>query len=130
MPAAPLPSDVINVTVPLRGRYASTLRVLVSALGAEAGFSIDEIDDVKLALTEAFSMIADDRSEHRASITFSVSAAGLVVQLSPQDGAEIRQPDDLARTILDVVVDAYEITEQFVTLTKRAVERSSAPADR
>jgi serine/threonine-protein kinase RsbW len=130
MTADPLPDDVIDVTVPLRAQYASTLRVLVAALGADAGFSIDEIDDVKLALTEAFSMMTDDQGNRRVSIRFSVDATGLSVQLAPQDGATIRQPDELARTILDVVVDRYEVNDESVTLTKRAVERASYPAER
>jgi serine/threonine-protein kinase RsbW len=130
MTADPLPDDVIDVTVPLRAQYASTLRVLVAALGADAGFSIDEIDDVKLALTEAFSMMTDDQGNRRVSIRFSVDATGLSVRLAPQDGATIRQPDELARTILDVVVDRYEVNDESVTLTKRAVERAGNPAER
>jgi serine/threonine-protein kinase RsbW len=130
MTANLLPDDAIDVTVPLRAQYASTMRVLVAALGADAGFSIDEIDDVKLALTEAFSMMTDDHGNHRVSIRFSVDATGLIVQLCPQDGATIRQPDELARTILDVVVDRYEVNDESVTLTKRAVERAGYPAER
>ena len=51
--------DHFEVIVPLRTRYASTVRMIAASLGAEAGFTVDEIDDLRLALDEVFSLLAE-----------------------------------------------------------------------
>lgn len=123
MAIPPLSGEFIEVAVPLRAKYASTLRVLVAALGADAGFSVDEIDDTKLAVTEVFSMMADEEMDRRAHISFWIGDAALDIRMAPLTGTTT-QPDELARTILDAVVDEYEIGEDVVVLSKRAVERA------
>jgi serine/threonine-protein kinase RsbW len=124
MATPPLSTEVIEVAVPLRAKYASTLRVLVAALGADAGFSIDEIDDIKLAVTEVFSMTPDDVDGRRATISFWIGEAAMEVRMSVLNGTTT-QPDELARAILDAVTDHYEIGDQTVVLRKRAVERAT-----
>jgi hypothetical protein len=123
MPITPLPADYIELSVPLRGKFASTLRILIAALGADAGFSIDEIDDAKLAVTEVFSLMADDQEDRRVQIGLWIDDATLEVRMSPLSGTTAL-PDELARAILDAVVDSYDISAEVVTLTKCAVERA------
>ena len=117
--------DSVDVIVPLDPRYASTLRTMASSLGAEGGFSIDEIDDIKLALTEAFSMLVVRHPGKRARAIFAVAPSAVSVWLSLESGAAIEvEPDELALAILRAVVDSYEIAELAITLSKRAVETS------
>ena len=65
--------DFVDVIVPLTPRYASTLRTLTASFGVDTGFSIDEIDDFKLALTEAFSMLVTRHAGKRARTSFAVT---------------------------------------------------------
>ena len=117
--------DLVDVIVPLDPRYASTLRTMASSLGAEVGFSIDEIDDIKLALTEAFSMLGVRHPGKRARATFAFAPFAASVRLSLESGGPIEaEPDELALAILRAVVDSYEIAELAITLLKRAVETS------
>ncbi|MEP4648780.1 MAG: hypothetical protein ABJ314_01240, partial [Ilumatobacter sp.] len=53
-------TDTIDIAVPLRDEHAATLRLIVASLGSENGLSIDEIDDVKLAVSEVFTLLTDD----------------------------------------------------------------------
>lgn len=118
--------DVVDLIVPLESRYASTLRTLTASFGVETGFSVDEIDDFKLALTEAFSMLVINHQGKRARVSFSVAASTLAVRLSLDAGGEIRvEPDELALAILRAVVDSYEIGESAITLTKIATETAT-----
>lgn len=114
--------DHFEVTVPLRTRYASTIRMIAASLGAEAGFTVDEIDDVRLALDEVFSMLAERYVGQRVRTTFRLNDTQLIAMLTLESGPIDVEPDELAANILRSVVDHYSFTHEGVTLSKRASE--------
>ncbi|HZX56962.1 MAG TPA: hypothetical protein VFE86_19905 [Ilumatobacteraceae bacterium] len=114
--------DHFEVIVPLRTRYASTLRMISASLGAEAGFTVDEIDDLRLALDEVFSMLAERHAGERVRTTFRLDDRQIVAALTLESGAIDVEPDDLASNILRSVLDRFEFDNGSVTLTKRASE--------
>ncbi len=115
--------DHFDVIVPLRTRYASTVRMIVASLGAEAGFSVDEIDDVRLGLDEVFSMLAERHVGDRVHATFRLDGHQMIASLKLESGPLDVTFDELADNILRSVVDSYEFTNDGVTLTKIASER-------
>lgn len=118
--------DFVDVIVPLNSRYASTLRTLTASFGVDTGFSVDEIDDFKLALTEAFSMLVTCHAGKRAQVSFAVAKSTLSVRVSLESGGDIGvEPDELALAILRAVVDSYEIGESAITLAKIAIETAT-----
>lgn len=120
----------VDVVVPLSPRHASTLRIMTASLGADAGFSIDEIDDLKLALSEAFSMLLVGDRTDRARATFTTRTGALKVVLALESGDDLAiGPDDLGLRIMAAVVDAYDITKSSVTLWKGALELSSTAVE-
>lgn len=121
-------ADAIEIAMPLRDEHAATLRVIVASLGSDHGLSIDEIDDLKLAVSEVFTLLADDADE--------VGAQRAYVQFVPVDGTititmhrglddEELELDALATTILSSVVDRHVVDTSGVTLVKRAAEADS-----
>jgi serine/threonine-protein kinase RsbW len=112
--------DHFEVIVPLRTRYASTVRMIAASLGAEAGFTVDEIDDLRLALDEVFSLLAERHVGDRVRTRFRLDGHQLIAGLSLESGMVDVEPDQLASNILRSVVDRYEFTDTGVTLTKRA----------
>jgi serine/threonine-protein kinase RsbW len=118
--------DRVEITVPLETRFISTLRVLAASLAADVGFSVDEIDDMRLAISEVFSMMTAEEPGRRLTASFVVDGDSLHVDIAGDGATSGVQPDDLARNILDAVVDSYRFEPGSVTLTKRAVEARSA----
>jgi serine/threonine-protein kinase RsbW len=114
--------DHFEVIVPLRTRYASTVRMIAASLGAEAGFTVDEIDDLRLALDEVFSLLAERHVGERVRTRFRLDGHQLVAGLTLESGSVDVEPDELATNILRSVVDQYEFTRAGVTLRKRASE--------
>ncbi len=114
--------DHFEVIVPLRTRYASTVRMIAASLGAEAGFTVDEIDDVRLALDEVFSLLAERHPGERVRTMFRLDEHELVATLMLESGPVDVAPDELAANILRSVVDHYEFTDDAVILSKRAAE--------
>jgi hypothetical protein len=119
----PTDSDHFEVIVPLRTRYASTVRIIAASLGAEAGFSVDEIDDVRLALDEVFTMLAEQHEGDRVRTTFRVDGGELTADFVLESAALQVQPDELAANILRSVVDRFDVSDHRITLVKRATER-------
>ncbi|HEY3397397.1 MAG TPA: ATP-binding protein [Armatimonadota bacterium] len=51
--------DQVLVTIPCHPRYLSVARLLVGGIGAQAGLSIDDVDDMKVAVSEAITNVMD-----------------------------------------------------------------------
>lgn len=120
--------DSIGITVPLRPEHAATLRVVVSSLGSDNGLSIDEIDDVKLAVSEVFTLLADDAEEvgaTHAHVGYVAEAGSITITLHRGLDDEELELDALASTILSSVVDRHTVDSTGVTLVKHAAEADS-----
>ena len=123
---APRQFDQVELTVPLRTEFAATLRVLVASLGADAGFSIDEIDDFRLGLNEVFVMLAEAHSGSRASTMFRITGRELTATIRTEPRSGDIELDELGSNILRSVVDSFENGPDGVTLFKRAAETAGA----
>lgn len=123
-------NDTVDVSVPLRPRHASVLRTIAATLGADAGFSIDEIDDLRLGISEVFTILVDGAgADARVTVRFHVETDAVTVTAAP-DGSDGRpvEIDPLAGSILDSVLDGFEITADGIVLVKRASERAARSA--
>ena len=122
--------DRIDVSVPLRTSNLATLRTIAASLGADAGFSIDEIDDVRLGLSEVLSAFADgaeDGEPERVTASFVVSSGELEIVVRSDRARDGIEFDDLAASILASVVDRFETSGGEATLVKRATESGGLP---
>jgi anti-sigma regulatory factor (Ser/Thr protein kinase) len=121
-------STTVELDLPLHHRHASTVRVVAASLAADAGFTVDEIDDLRLGVNEAVSMLADvdhaTATDARLRLTFDVASRSMTVRATRRgvDAAfSIDDVDDLAMRIVRAVVDEFQVDEGGVTVTKHAV---------
>lgn len=114
-------NSTIDVVLPARTAMAATLRVLVASLGADVGFTLDEIDDVRLAVNEVFASAADDHSDERFAAEFTPGDGHLSITMRLVGTAPLPL-DQLATTILESVVDDMRVDGDAVTIVKRAHE--------
>ncbi len=109
-----LQSESVELVLPLRHRHASTVRVVAASLAADLGFTIDEIDELRLGVDEAVSVLADVDADHQArlhllfeldrrSISVTASRSGVPERLTND------HVDELAARILRAVVDHFEV---------------------
>jgi serine/threonine-protein kinase RsbW len=76
------PADAIQLTIPLRSEYGSILRLVAAASGADAEFSLDDIDDLRLAVSEVFSSaLQHEGSAATLTAVFTRAAPGVQVSL-------------------------------------------------
>lgn len=125
------PRDLVTLNLPAAGAYLSVLRTATAGLAARMDFTLDEIEDLKIAVDEACAMLlasavagADLACEFElGGDTMRVSVSVLTLDGQPPSR------DTFAWTVLTALagdVDAHVDTEQRVTidLLKR---RTDAP---
>src|SRR4029078_3911820 len=116
-PDATTSDDHFEVIVPLRTKYAATVRMIAASLGADAGFSVDEIDDLRLGLDEVFSLLADRHAGERVRTTFRVDGRQVSASLMLESSGIDVEPDELAANILRSGVDRFEVQQRARSLT-------------
>ena len=120
----------IELIVPARTDMASTVRLVAASLGADVGLTLDEIDDVRLALDEIFSSAAEHTDETSASNASRISVTfrpgnhrlDVIVFVVGDDTIEL---DPLAARILASVADEFRSEGGVFTFTKSAAEAFS-----
>jgi hypothetical protein len=101
-------------------------------LAADCGFNIDDIDDLRLGINEAVAVMTDVVAPPHARllVEFKVrhSTIAVAVRRSDVDGRDgvdgVEKIDELARRILGVVVDSFDVSDGSFLLSKSATPTS------
>jgi serine/threonine-protein kinase RsbW len=127
--------DVIEVRVPARPEFGSFLRLAVASVAADLGFTVDEIDDLRLGVSEIFGALADSADEGDCcAMRVAIGQGAVAITLRAEDpsgrlsrgGPETPALDALSATILASVVDEFRSTDDGFVVVKRAVESAAA----
>ena len=120
--------DLVELAVPARSAYVSVLRSTASALAARLDFTLDEIDDLRIAVDEASALLlAQALPGSQLHCRLRLAGNELTVSVTA-DAHEPRLPaqESFAWTVLtalagpvDAVVDPAR-RKTTLTLTKRA----------
>jgi serine/threonine-protein kinase RsbW len=124
-------TGTVELTVPADPSYVSMLRTVVASLAARLDFTLDEIDDLRLAVDEAGGLLLPHASpDSQLSAVFGSSAASLRVDVAvtvpPGVSAE---PDRTSfrwlvlAALTDSVVVASANRRLSLTLTKARCAR-------
>ncbi|MFN8017549.1 MAG: hypothetical protein U0P45_05445 [Acidimicrobiales bacterium] len=117
-----LPADAIRLTLPAQAPFARVARLAISGLAARSGFAYDEVQDVRIAVGEAFGILVDS-DELRLRFTCVVDDDEVEVRAERVPPAPVPPVNELSRQILTAVTDRAEIDEQAgaITFAKRTV---------
>lgn len=100
-------ADLVELRIPAKAEFVSIARLAVSAVASRLQFSIEEIEDVKLAVSEAL-VNAIGRGGDRADIVCESLGDGLRIRVrnfgSPTkpESIDMSQPDESAASSLGV----------------------------
>lgn len=121
-------NEHVALDLPLAARHAITVRAVAASMASTVGLSVDAIDDLRLGVNEAVSMLTDVDDDDlgagaRLVIRFEIEPGQIAVSahrtgVSPT--APAPEIDVLAQRILDAVVDDFSLREDgTVVLVKR-----------
>ena len=118
-------SERVELDLPLHVRHASTVRAVSCSLAADCGFSVDDIEDLRLGVNEVVSVVAD--ADHTGgarlivsiefgdqSVRFAARRTGVEAALSAED------IDPLAERILRAVTDDFFVDAETFVVVKHA----------
>ncbi len=120
-------SDHAELDLPLSARYATTVRAVAASMASTLGMSIDAIDDLRLGVNEAISVLTDvdeaDRVGGRLHVRFELEPDAIRVTVDRRgvNGDVGLDVDVLARRILGAVVDEFALDDDGVFLLVKRV---------
>jgi serine/threonine-protein kinase RsbW len=115
-------SDVVTIKLPAAGAYLSVLRTATAGLAARLDFTLDEIEDLRIAVDEACAMLLTQAVPGAdLECRFSLEAGSMRVSVAvlTLDGQEPSR-DTFAWTVLSALagdVDSSAEVDNRVTIT-------------
>ena len=113
--------DQVTIRMPADGAYLSVLRTATAGLAARLDFTLDEIEDLRIAVDEACALVLGDGAALDGSLAappvleppltidavFELGHQGMVVRVS---GPSSRLPErsSFAWSVLEALVDALD----------------------
>src|SRR6185437_1467369 len=77
------PDDFVEVSIPADGAYLSVLRTATAGLAARLDFTLDEIEDLRIAVDEACAMLLQHNLPHTSlTCRFDLAPAELAITVS------------------------------------------------
>ncbi len=120
--SAPATRDVVSLTLPAAGAYLSVLRTATAGLAARLDFTLDEIEDLRIAVDEACAMLlaqAVPNADFACEFELSADHMRVSVSVPTLDGV-VPSRDTFAWTVLSALageVDSHVDAELRVTIT-------------
>lgn len=101
------PRADVELRVPADSAYVSVLRTTTAGLAARLDFTLDDIEDLRMAVGEASAIVLDAATEG-ADLTarFWLGQRTITVQVAaPGAGSALEQEDDFAWQVLTTLAD-------------------------
>jgi serine/threonine-protein kinase RsbW len=123
-------ADKVALTVPARGEYARTVRMAAAELAARCGMNVDDVDDVRLAIEEAFVFACGRQAGGELTFEFAVEPGAIEMLVGPlakpcPASIDGEAGERYARFILESVCDTYELVEADGSCYVRLVKRTA-----
>lgn len=108
--------DKITLTIPPKTDYVMPLRLMSASLSTRAGLNIDEVEDVKIALTEAMALCIKASSSHLIDALIEISSQCikicLVVKKDDENNDELEIETELCKHLIEATTSYYEIKDE------------------
>jgi serine/threonine-protein kinase RsbW len=108
-------TDTVELMVPPDPAYLSVLRTVIASLAAQQDFTLDEIDDLRIAVDEAGALLLPHAGPgSRLSAIFGGSAGGLRVEVAvtrPHGAASHPDRSGFAWLVLGTLTDSVVLDE-------------------
>jgi serine/threonine-protein kinase RsbW len=120
----------IELTIPADPRLLRLVRLVASGLASTAGFDVDELDDLRIAVDEAVSALLEGGAGNPLPLRFDIGGG----QVSMQGQVALASPDaldqdrlELSTQILGAVCDEHQLEvvdgSVLVRIARRTGER-------
>lgn len=120
--------DEILLKIPKKSEYMSTIRLTSSALSNLKGFNIDEIEDIKVIISEICTFFIKNLSlsTKELEISYQVFPNKIIVTVADLNAGEISEDslnDDMSVMIIESLSDNfnYDLNNKTITFEKTKI---------
>jgi serine/threonine-protein kinase RsbW len=96
----------IELRIPPDPAYVRVARLAAGDMGGRVGFSVDELDDVRLAVDELCSILIG-AGGHVLELRMQVLERNLVIDGRTPDARSVVAPSELSEMLLHALVDSW-----------------------
>jgi serine/threonine-protein kinase RsbW len=115
----------ISITFPATPAFLRLARLTSADAGSRAGFDYEDIDDLRIAVSELCSLVSGAPS---GDITLSFQIEDGVVEVEGHASQGTLVENEFSRMIVDAVVEGLEFQSDGEATTFRCTKRSSTSA--
>jgi serine/threonine-protein kinase RsbW len=130
MTAQTMTDDIVELTVPADGAYLSVLRTATAGLAARLHFTLDEIEDLRIAVDEACALLLpanDIPRDTELTCRFDVGPDNLAVAISAPTAGRLPDTQTFAwRVLAALVADVSAERSEGVATIRMTKRRASA----
>jgi serine/threonine-protein kinase RsbW len=119
----------VELSVPADTKHLRLARLAASGYGADLGFTLDDIEELRLAVGEACALLVDNApGGSRLVLRYSADGPALVIEgrCPALNGAAV-EVDPVAQAVMTNTVDTFEVghagAENTFRITKQAPPR-------
>jgi serine/threonine-protein kinase RsbW len=117
----------ISITFPGTPEYLRLARLAAADVGSRAGFDYEEIDDLRIAVSELCHLISGEGSPEPVTLDFTLEPDG--VRLEGRAATRTPHPDnELSAAIIAAVVDEHAVFRDGAGMRFRMLKRRRAAA--
>ena len=120
-------STVIRLAIPAAPEYLRLARLAAADVASRAGFSFEEIEDLRIGVDELCHLLMTPGAEEdHLQLTFKLAPDAVAVEGEGPPGADHAAviQSDLSRTIVTAVVDEHEVSREGEVLRFRLLKRA------
>jgi len=108
----PEQENCIKLSFPINAAYVSSARLTASSIASRMNFDVDEIEDIKAAVSEACTYIIKTLSSNAGGafeINFTLHKASMDIRITARGVIEPATPDDIGLMMIKALVDSFKI---------------------
>ena len=121
----------VTLTLPPDAKMVRVGRLTASSIASLADMTVDDIDDVKIAVSEMITLLIQSGNHAMITLRFETTPDDFVVEASTPSGAQGFGRNDLAlaTAVLDAVADEHHIASTDDRVMMRVVKHLAASID-
>lgn len=106
--------EKINLTIPKKSEYMSTIRLTTSALSNLKGFNVDEIEDLKVIISEGCTFFINnvENNTEPLDIKYEIKEDNLSIEITDLNTGHISEENktnsEMSIMIIESLADNYE----------------------
>ena len=105
----PSVTSSVTLTIPADVRFLRVARLVVAGLGADADLTVDDIDDLRVAVDEVGAVMIDVDGDATLELEFETSADRLGVHARRSGVQQLPEIHPVSRALLDATTHGFEM---------------------